>query len=115
MKLLKFALLLALVGAPLPALAAPFIVSDATVTTTITHCAWYIDAARTLVAAPKDATGKPYCKVDVVDMIVGAHTIQAAFVITSDWGSEEGPKSLPFALTRPAAPTSSPSGLKLIP
>lgn len=95
--------------------AAPSIVSDATTTTTVTHCAWYLDsAARELVVAPKDSQGRPYCSKDVGAIATGAHSVQAAFVIQdATWGEQEGPKSDPFAFTRPAAP-SRPSGLKVV-
>jgi hypothetical protein len=97
-----------------PALAAPNVVSDPTTRTDVTHCAWYLDGTpRQLVAAPKDATGNPYCKLDVAGVTNGAHTLAAAFVIQdATWGEQEGPKSDPFPFTRPAPPPK-PSSLKV--
>jgi hypothetical protein len=111
---LFMALLLA--GLCSPLWAAPSVVSDPTATTTVTHCAWYLDAAaREQLVAPKDSTGKPYCSKDLAAVTTGTHSIQAAFVIVdATWGNQEGPKSDPFAFTRPAAPPK-PLGLKLVP
>jgi hypothetical protein len=98
------------------ALGAPNIVSDPTTVTAVTHCAWYMDATpRQLVVAPKDSSGKPYCKLDVAAIATGAHSVTAAFVVDDPvWGTQEGPKSDPFAFTRPAAPPK-PSGLTVRP
>lgn len=99
------------------ALAGPSVVSDPTSVAQVTHCAWYLDATpRKLEVAPKDGTGKPYCQLDVSTVSNGNHTIQAAFVIQDPvWGEQEGPKSVPLAFVRPAAPASGPSGIKLVP
>lgn len=111
----SIALICAVVAAP--ASAAPFVVSDATPATQVTHCAWYLDARpREVVAAPKDSTGKPYCKLDVGAVATGAHSIQAAFVVVdATWGEQEGPKSAPFAFSRPSAPSSAPITIRLEP
>ena len=95
--------------------ASPFIVSDATTTPDITHCAFWLDAApKQVIDAPKDANGRAYCKLDISTIAPGSHTVTAAFVRTSDvWGTEEGPKSVPFGFSRPAGVTVSPSSLKL--
>jgi len=101
----------------LPAAAqATKIVSDPTTATAVTHCAWYMDAVpRQLVVAPKDSAGKPFCSLDVTALSTGAHSVQAAFVVEdANWGTQEGPKSDPFAFTRPAAPPK-PSGLTVKP
>lgn len=98
----------------LPAWAAPSVVSDPTAQSAVTHCAWYLDGeARQLVEAPKDARGRPYCRLDVAGVAAGAHSITAAFVITDPaWGEQEGPKADPLPFTRPAQP-SKPSGLRV--
>jgi hypothetical protein len=102
---------------PLAALAGPSVVSDPTTVTAVTHCAFYLDAKpRELVPAPKDATGKPYCQLDVSTVANGNHTVAAAFVIQDGtWGEQEGPKSVPFAFVRPSAPASGPSAIRLVP
>lgn len=99
------------------AVANPNVVSDPTTVTTVTHCAWYLDSTpRKLLAAPKDTTGKPYCEIDVSTVSNGNHTIQAAFVIQDPiWGEQEGPKSVPLAFVRPAAPASAPTAIRLVP
>lgn len=110
-------LTLILCGLSWPLWAAPSIVSDPTATTTVTHCAWYMDAtARALVVAPKDTAGKPYCKLDIAGLASGTHSVTAAFVVagSATQPEVEGPKSAPFAFTQPAAPPS-PSGLKVVP
>ena len=97
--------------------AAPFVVTDPTTETTVTHCAWYLDSQpRQLVAAPKDSSGNPYCKIDMSGTAKGSHTIAAAFVIQDTiWGEQEGPKSVPLAFERPGAPSTAPSMLILVP
>lgn len=96
--------------------AAPSVVSDATTATQVTHCAWYLDsAARELIPAPKDATGKPFCSKDVGTVSNGAHSVAVAFVIQdATWGEQEGPKSDPLAFTRPSV-SAKPSTLRLVP
>lgn len=96
--------------------AAPSVVSDATTVLQVTHCAWYLDsAAREVLPAPKDATGKPYCSKDVGAVSNGAHSVTVAFVIQdATWGEQEGPKSDPLAFTRPSV-SAKPSTLRLVP
>ena len=80
-----------------------------------THCAWYLDTQSREVLPVGTNAGGVFCSRDVSDISNGQHTVQAAFVVQSAWGDEEGPKSVPFDFTRPSAPASPPSEIRLVP
>jgi hypothetical protein len=119
MKMIAGIVLAVMLALSAPAFAAK-IVSDSTDyagTPPISHCAWYMDASpRQLVPAPVDEEGQPYCMLPIDTLAVGAHKVQAAFVVggTTTNPEKEGPKSEPLNFTQPAPP-SKPTGLVIKP
>ena len=115
MKNISFALLLA--GLSAPALAGPFIVSDAVPAseTQPTHCGVWLNALpRTEIPVTASAAG-PYCKYDLVGLTVGSHTIRLSHVRKDAvWGDQESAQSAPFGFNKPGAPRV-PSGTSLSP
>src|SRR5258706_8277685 len=115
---MKLFVIVALMLASSLAVAAPFVVSDP-LATGVTQCGVFLDAAPK-VTVPVTAVTTPVagniCKVDVGAVSTGNHTISLTAITVNDpvWGSQESPRSLPLAFTRPAVPTA-PTGLILSP
>jgi hypothetical protein len=81
-----------------------------------THCRFYFDEQDPIETPVATEAGGVYCLLDISDIAVGFHTVQATFAVNDEvWGEMESPKSVPFEFSRPAGPTGSPSGLKLLP
>ena len=121
---LKSLIALALL-APLPVMAAPFIVSDSypgapgEVTPEVvspTHCSIsYIEGWSPDVPVAIDSNGRAYCKIDVGSSDPGSHTVVVkAVVYDSIWGRLESAPSNPFTFVRPVSPAAG-TGLRLVP
>lgn len=80
----------------------------------VTSCGVYLDAQAKQTVPVITTTTPPQCKFDVSTVTAGAHTITMTAISTNDptWGSQESPKSSPFAFTRPAS-QAAPSNLRL--
>lgn len=92
--------------------AGPFLVSDPTARTDITHCGVYEGTkARVLSPVAKDTAGKPYCRHDIATWAPGTYTVTATFVIAGT-PEQESAKSVPYTFTIQPALTP-PSGLRL--
>lgn len=114
-KLLAIASLLAVwVLALAPAVAAPFLVSDADPTGAADKCVYQRGTATpveadVVIVAPA-LTGS--CRLDLASLPAGASNLQVWFR-SSVWGVESA-KS-PFSLTKPVAGGPGPTGLKIVP
>lgn len=85
--------------------AAPFVVSDPS-NEAPTHCGVWMDSApRQEIPVAIDATGAPYCRIDLESVSAGGHVIKASFVKKDAvWGTLESAQSAPFEFVRPGAP-----------
>ena len=99
---------------PAVAFASPFVVSDPSTDLRPTECGYHVDGGPRLSSpVAKDATGKPYCKIDMASISAGNHTITATFAYTDDvWGFQESAPSVPLAFSRPS-PSVAPGPLRL--
>ncbi len=90
--------------------AQPFLVAD--VTSGVTSCGVYMDAAPKVTVA---ASGTQ-CKYDVAGIAAGSHTVKMTAITANDpiWGTQESAPSAPFTFARPATPAA-PTGLVLSP
>jgi len=97
-----------------PALAAPFVVTDA-LAPGVTHCGVFIDAQPKITVAVTAQGASNICRFDAANIASGAHRVEMTAIINDPlWGVQESLRSLPLDFTRPAAPAA-PPGLRLEP
>ena len=104
-------LLIVALSFALPALPAPFLVSEPA-TTDVTHCVYQEGTAAPVLtpvfqAAP---SSKGQCRADLAGMAAGNHSLQVWFR-NDTWGVDSA--KVPFAFSRPAAGGTGPAGVAI--